>query len=201
LLSAAACALKWTAWPLLPVVAVLVAMRRGWRHAAGCAVAGVMWAAATIAPSALRDPHAMEQQVIQFPLGLAGVRTPAVSPLLGHALDNLGVPGHVADLALLGLSCAAVSWWTIRRPPRTAVQAANRLSVGLSAVFLFGPDSRFGYFMLPAVIWLLPHLAAGGLQLQPGQQAAIAAGAARVRRLLRLRSGPAWPTDPVEHPC
>jgi hypothetical protein len=98
-------------------------------------------------------------------LGLAKVHTPAVSPLLGHGLSQLGVPGQVTNLGLLLLSVAAVTWWTLRRPPRTAVQAANRLTLGLSAMFLFAPASRFGYFLLPVVLWSLTHMAAGSVQL------------------------------------
>jgi hypothetical protein len=194
MLAAAACVLKWTAWPVLPVVVALVAMRRGWWHATLCAIAGVAWSALTIVPTALRDPHAMELQVVRFPLGLANVRTPAVSPLLGHALDNLGLPGHIADLTLLALSGMAVSWWTIRRPPHTAVEAANRLSVGLSLVFLFGPASRFGYFVLPAVVWLLPHLAAGGLSVRPAQ---LADWLAEARRRIRPASRIRWNLMPA----
>jgi phosphatidylinositol alpha-1,6-mannosyltransferase len=163
--SVGACALKWTAWPLLPVAVVLVAMRRGLRQAAACAVTGVLWAAVMIVPAALRDPEAMLDQVGRFPLGLAKVHTPAVSPLLGHGLSQLGVPGQVTNLGLLLLSAAAVTWWTLRRPPRTAVQAANRLAVGLSAMFLLAPASRFGYFLLPVVLWSLTHMAAGSVQL------------------------------------
>ncbi len=165
LLSAGACALKWTAWPLLPVAVVLVAMRRGIRHAIVCAVTGVLWGAVTILPAALRDPQALVNQVVRFPLGLAAVRTPAMSPLVGPALSQLVPAGRAVDLALLLLSLLAVSWWTLRRRPRTAVQAANRLAVGLSAMFLFAPASRFGYFLLPAVLWALTHLAAGSVAL------------------------------------
>ncbi len=31
---------------------------------------------------------------------------------------------------------------------------------------MFGPSSRFGYFALPLILWLLPHLASGSVQLR-----------------------------------
>ena len=163
--TALTCALKWTAWPLLPVVTVLVFMRRGVRAALWSALLGVAATTGSIVPFALGDGRAMITQVARFPLGLAQVPTSAASPLPGHLLAEMGFLGRVADLILLAISCGAVAVWTIRRPPRTAVQAVNRLAAGLTAAFLFAPSSRFGYFGLPLVLWLLPHLASGSVQL------------------------------------
>jgi hypothetical protein len=66
----AAAALKWTAWPLLPVGLVF---SRSLRAAALSASAVV-----------LADPHASVEHVVLFPLGEGGVRSPAASPLPGH---------------------------------------------------------------------------------------------------------------------
>lgn len=165
LVTALTCALKWTAWPLLPVVTVLVFMRSGLRAALWSALLGVAATAGSIVPFALDDGRAMITQVAKFPLGLAQEHTSAASPLPGHLLADMGSLGRAAGLALLVISCGTVAVWTIRRPPRTAVQAVNRLAAGLTAAFLFAPSSRFGYFGLPLVLWLLPHLASGSVQL------------------------------------
>lgn len=163
--TALTCALKWTAWPLLPVVTVLVFMRRGLRAALWSALLGVAATLGSILPFALDDGPAMITQVARFPLGLAHVPTSAASPLPGHLLADMGSLGRVAGLSLLAISCGTVAVWTVRRPPRTAVQAVNRLATLLTAAFLFAPSSRFGYFGLPLVLWLLPHLASGSVQL------------------------------------
>ena len=163
--TALTCALKWTAWPLLPVVVAMVFMRRGLRQALWCTLLGIGWTSLSIMPFALHGGRAMLNQVAKFPLGLARVSTPAASPLPGHVLADLGQVGRIAALALLAASCGAVAAWTIHRPPRTAVQAVNRLAAGLTAVFVFAPSSRFGYFALPLILWLLPHLASGSVQL------------------------------------
>jgi phosphatidylinositol alpha-1,6-mannosyltransferase len=163
--AAAAGALKWTAWPLLPVAVVLVASRRGARQAVICLVSGLVGLAVSIVPFAVFDADDLLRQVFGFPLGLGSVRTPASSPLPGHLLWDRGTAGHIADLVLLGAGLAAVCWWTIRRRPRTAIAAANRLALGMAIVFTFAPSSRFGYFVLPLVVWLLPQLAAGQLRL------------------------------------
>lgn len=165
LAAAAAGALKWTAWPLLPVAVVLVTSRRGVRQAVICLACGLVGLAASIVPFAVFDPDDLCQQVFGFPLGLVSVRTPASSPLPGHLLWDLGRVGRLSDLVLLGVGLAAVCWWTIRRRPRTAIAAANRLALGMAIVFTFAPSSRFGYFVLPLVVWVLPQLAAGQFRL------------------------------------
>jgi phosphatidylinositol alpha-1,6-mannosyltransferase len=165
LAAAAAGALKWTAWPLLPVAVVLVASRRGARQAVICLASGMAGLAVCIVPFALFDADDLFEQVFGFPLGLGSVRTPASSPLPGHLLWDQGTAGHIADLVLLTAGLAAVCWWTIRRRPRTAIAAANRLALGMAIVFTFAPSSRFGYFVLPLVVWVLPQLAAGQLRL------------------------------------
>jgi hypothetical protein len=43
------------------------------------------------------------------------------------------------------------------RPPRDVPAATFRLVLGLSAMFVLAPSTRFGYFIYPAamVLWLL----------------------------------------------
>ena len=43
------------------------------------------------------------------------------------------------------------------RPPRDVPAATIRLVIGLSAMFMLAPSTRFGYFIYPAamVLWLL----------------------------------------------
>ncbi|MGX1367198.1 hypothetical protein RKD19_002557 [Streptomyces canus] len=148
----AAAALKWTAWPLLPVGLVLLAVTAGRRAALRAAVAALSVAAAAVVPVALADPHAFVEQVVLFPLGAGGLRSPATSPLPGHLLA-VHVPGGAA-LATGALVTAAlgVTVSLLIRPPRTVRAAADRLAVGLGLAICLIPATRFGYLVLPLVL-------------------------------------------------
>jgi hypothetical protein len=169
---ALACALKWTAWPILPVAVVLLWAAHGRRPAARCAVTALAAAAAAVVPFTLAAPRPVLEQVVRFPLGMAAVRTPASSPLPGRLIVGLGPGGHLACLVVLGLGGAAVAARLLLRPPLTAVQAADQLAAGLCFAFLLAPAGRFGYLALPAVLALWPRIAArraggGGTVLTP----------------------------------
>ena len=161
LVLALACAVKWTAWPALPVAALLLYQLHGRRAALRCAAIGTTVAAALVVPSVLITPGAVLEQVIRFPLGMSRVRTPAGSPLPGHLLAGLGPAGRAASFALLAVGCLAVTAWLLRRPPRSTVQAADRLALGVALAFLLAPAGRFGYLQLPLLLVLWPRLAAG----------------------------------------
>src|SRR5436309_1416162 len=77
------------------------------------------------------------------------------------ARRRLAAPLALIGSPLIAIGSGAVVICTLRRPPRTAVQAVNRLACGLCAAFLFAPSGRFGYFAEPIVLWLLPRLPAG----------------------------------------
>ena len=164
LVIALACALKWTAWPALPVALLLLQYRYGLRATLRCAVTGLVAATALILPFVLVTPGAVVEQVVRFPLGLSAMRTPADSPLPGHLLAELGPGGRVASLVLLGLGGLAVALWLLLRPPGCAVQAADRLAAGVGVAFLLAPAGRFGYLDLPVLLMLWPRLATGSLR-------------------------------------
>ncbi|MFF5030282.1 glycosyltransferase 87 family protein [Streptomyces collinus] len=147
-----AAALKWTAWPLLPVALVLLAVTAGRRTALRAALAALSVAATAVVPVALADPHAFAEHVVLFPLGAGGVRSPAASPLPGRLLA-VYVPGGAA-LATAALVAAAlgVTLSLLIRPPRTVRAAADRLAVGLGLAICLIPATRFGYFVLPLVL-------------------------------------------------
>src|SRR5262249_33867980 len=88
----------------------------------------------------------------------------AASPLPGHVLADLGAIGRIVTLSIALAGILAVVVWLWRRPPHTAVQAADRLAAGLTVAFLFAPTGRFGYLALPAMLLLWPRLASGGLR-------------------------------------
>ncbi|MDH6587497.1 hypothetical protein M2161_006603 [Streptomyces sp. SAI-133] len=148
----AAAALKWTAWPLLPVGLVLLAVTAGRRTALRAALVALSVAVAAVVPVALADPHAFVEHVVLFPLGEGGVRSPAASPLPGHLLA-VHVPGGAA-LATGALVAAALGLTVslLIRPPRTVRAAADRLAAGLGLAICLIPATRFGYLVLPLVL-------------------------------------------------
>ncbi|MGW0577817.1 glycosyltransferase 87 family protein [Streptomyces sp. NPDC002920] len=147
-----AAALKWTAWPLLPVGLALLAVTAGRRAAVRATGTALLVAGVVVVPAASADPHAFVEQVVLFPLGRGGAPSPAASPLPGQLLAA-HVPGG-STLALCALTAAALAMgvWLAVRPPRTVVAAADRLAVGLGLAMCLIPATRFGYLAYPLVL-------------------------------------------------
>lgn len=160
LVLAFACTLKWTAWPVVPVVLAAVFALYGGRAALRCAAVTVAGAAAVIVPFALRTPKAMLEQVFLFPTGHGAVATPAQSPLPGVILAGMGTWGLIVAGGLLALCAVLLAVSLVRRPPVDSVACADRLALGLAIAFALAPASRYGYFALPAVLVLWTRLAA-----------------------------------------
>ncbi|MEU6957140.1 glycosyltransferase 87 family protein [Streptomyces sp. NPDC045714] len=178
-----AAALKWTAWPAVPVALALLATvsgdgRRGSSAALRCGLVALLTAAALVLPAALRDPGAFRTHVVDFPLGLTGAVSSAASPLPGHLLATQVPGGRTLTLLLLGVSALLLAVSLLVRPPTTAPAAAARLALGLLLAIAFMPATRFGYLVHPLV------LAAWALARQPGTHHRIRE---RVRGLVRVR--------------
>lgn len=151
-----ACAMKYTAWPALAVVVVMVGSRDGARAAVRFAAATLGTAVAlcvALAPEAMRDPAAILQNTVAYPLGLTAARSPAQSPLPGHLLAALGPGGHTAAIALLAAAGLALAVSLITGPPATPAKAAGRIALGLTALFLLSPATRYGYFVYPLALY------------------------------------------------
>ncbi len=162
-----ACAMKTTAWAVVPVLAVMAWVRYAPRAAARLtattvAVTGIL--ALLAAPEALATPAAVKQNLIDYPMGTTKYKTVAASPLPGHLIAGLGPAGRVTVDVLLVLAVLAFVGWLIARPPRDARDAAVRLAVGYAVMFTLDPSTRFGYFAYPLA--LVGWLALSGL----GQQ-------------------------------
>ncbi len=147
-----ACAMKITAWPALPVIAVMIAARDGrraaWRFAATSAVTAST-AIAAAAPAALAKPSVFLHNIVLYPLGLTRHLTPAASPLPGHLLAATGAAGHWAAICLLLAAGLAVAAWILIRRPADDRAAAWRLAAGLCVMVILAPATRWGYFAYP----------------------------------------------------
>ncbi|MFJ2849447.1 hypothetical protein [Streptomyces rubiginosohelvolus] len=163
----AAAALKWTAWPAIPVALALLAAasrsagrpadrgegrRPADRAAARCGLVALLTAAALVLPAALREPGAFRAHVVDFPLGLTDAVSSAASPLPGHLLATHVPGGRTLALLLLGVSALLIALSLLLRPPATTAEAAARLALGLLLAIAFMPASRFGYLVHPLVL-------------------------------------------------
>ncbi|GAA3774771.1 glycosyltransferase 87 family protein [Streptomyces coacervatus] len=148
----AAAALKWTAWPLLPVGLVLLAVTAGGRAAIRAAVVSTLIATMAVVPAALANPRAFVDHVVLFPLGRGAVRSPASSPLPGHLLATYVPGGHALALGALVVAALALGVSLVVRPPRTVPAAADRLALGLGLAMCLIPATRFGYLAYPLVL-------------------------------------------------
>ncbi len=147
-----ACAMKITAWPALPVIAVMIAARDGrraaWRFVATSAVTACT-AIAAAAPAALAKPSVFLHNIVLYPLGLTRHLTPAASPLPGHLLAATGTAGHWAAICLLLAAGLAVAAWILLRRPAGDRAVAWRLAAGLGVMVTLAPATRWGYFAYP----------------------------------------------------
>ena len=163
-----AAATKATAWPALVVAATMVLVRDGRRTAARFSATAVVVACAIIVPVAMLGAHALVDNTILFPLGLASVKSQAVSPLPGHVLADTGHIGHLIAVTLLCLAGLGVLVSLVVQPPRTVPAATWRLIIGLLLMFTLAPATRFGYFMYPLGLWAWLVIAQFGLRHSGG---------------------------------
>jgi hypothetical protein len=154
-----ACAMKFTAWPALAVLAAMFAARDGVRVAGRFVVASVLTTAVMIAataPGLLGKPAGLLQNVVLYPLGMTQHKTPAASPLPGHLLASIGEAGHLAAIGLLITAALVIAGSLVVRPPADVPAATRRLAIALAVMFILAPATRFGYFSYPVALlgWL-----------------------------------------------
>jgi hypothetical protein len=165
-----ASSMKATAWPALAVAFALLYVRDGKRQAWRFTAVALSVVAVIVGPFAVFRAGSLVRNTVLFPLGLASVKSQAASPLLGHVLAQTGAVGHTVVVILLIGSGLAIAVSLVVSPPRDVPAATIRLVIGLSAMFVLAPSTRFGYFIYPAamVLWLLVSLA-GRRSVEPGQ--------------------------------
>jgi hypothetical protein len=145
-----AAAMKLTAWPLA-LGALLVARdgddRRSWRRLGAWMLAIIL---VTVVPFVVRSPWAFMSNVFAFPLGLAGIASPAASALPGHVLTTMWSPlGHVlAPLTLLVGGYFATRY--VRRSwPLELSQLLGLLAITFAVMICVASATRIGYVIYP----------------------------------------------------
>jgi hypothetical protein len=151
-----ASAAKATAWPAVAVASVLVGMRQGRRALMLFLAAALASCLLIVGPVAWVWPSALVENTIEFPLGLAAMKSAAASPLPGHVVADTGTIGHVIVIGLLVVAGLVLAGSLVIRPPRTVPSAVWRLCIGLGLMFTLAPATRYGYFIYPLamLIWL-----------------------------------------------
>jgi len=146
----AASSLKFTAWPLV-LLAVWAAYDLRMHRAVGRYLLGVVAVVGPVVlPVALRNSSAFVDNVIRFPLGLAGVSSPAASALPGHLLV-VAFPGiHKAYVVIIGVvGMVILVRYLMRRPPRDAAEVATLTGWVMFIAILLAPATRVGYLLYP----------------------------------------------------
>ncbi|OLZ46286.1 glycosyltransferase family 87 protein [Amycolatopsis keratiniphila] len=138
--------------PAIVVLGVLLITRRGPRALGGFAAALVVTTLVLHVPVYLVDPKAFVEHVFRFPMGIGVIKSPAASPLPGHLIASLGSVGTAVSFALLGIAAVAILVWLLRRPPATGSDALLRMAVGLVALIMLTPATRYGYLVYPLVL-------------------------------------------------
>lgn len=172
-------AMKFTAWPLA-ALALFVARDRQGKRAVGRMMLGMLVVAGpVVVPFILRNPHTFFANVILFPLGLAGVASPAASPLPGHLLVTAFPSLHrVLPLTVALVGGLILLRHLMRHPPRTAAEATSLAGWVMLVAVLFAPATRIGYLLYPIdfFVWSSMLRGADELELLPADALTVAAG-------------------------
>jgi MYXO-CTERM domain-containing protein len=158
-----AASMKITAWPLAALAFLVARDRNGARGRRPSLLVlagmfGVMIPA--ILPTVVENVPAFVENVVRFPLGLAGVSSPAASPLLGHFLTSL-FPGfkRIFTLLVAGAGVVILGWVLVRRRPTTPAALARLVGWVMLVAIVLAPATRVGYLLYPADLfvwaWLL----------------------------------------------
>ncbi|MCK4177855.1 glycosyltransferase 87 family protein [Aciditerrimonas ferrireducens] len=157
-----AAGMKLTAWPLALLAPLVALDRQGDHRRARWWVAGGVLAVVvpSVLPSIVANPPAFFENVVRFPLGLAGITSPAATPLLGHVLVTAFPKLHrVLTAALVFVGGVVLLWLLVRRTPRTPYQLTGLLAWAMLVAIVLAPATRIGYALYPVDFfvwaWLL----------------------------------------------
>jgi len=161
-----AMAMKLTAWPLAALSLFVVRDRDGHRAAGRVAVIMAGIVAVFVVPFVLWDPRTFLSNVVEFPLGLSGVDSPAASPLPGHIIVTLLPAAHRALLVgLVIVGAPLLAWWLWRRPPSDVAGVCRLTAIIAIVVMCVAPATRVGYIVYPVNLlvwsWMLTDAAPG----------------------------------------
>jgi Glycosyltransferase family 87 len=149
--------MKATAWPALLVAVVLLWVREGGRTVRRFTLAALGVIVVCLGPFIVGHPKAIVVNTIDFPLGLARLKSDARSPLPGYLISSTWPgTGHTVVVVMLALAGLAVAASLVFKPPRSVPRAVMLLAGAMTLMFVLAPSTRVGYFIYPAglAIWV-----------------------------------------------
>ncbi|MCU1490505.1 MAG: hypothetical protein JWM85_1910, partial [Acidimicrobiaceae bacterium] len=178
-------AMKFTAWPLLFLLAFAIRDRYGARAWKSYATALAVVVLPAVAIGMAIGPASFVENVLRFPLGLAKIKSPAASPLLGQVFVTV-LPGHktVITVLLLVLGGAIAVAALVRYPPSSPASAARSTAFVLVLATVLAPATRFGYLMYPANLLVWAYVLDGMTVGAPAPSRARRAAEAAARALV-----------------
>jgi hypothetical protein len=154
--------LKFTAWPLLLLLALGVRDRQDRPARLRYLLAVLLVVAPVLGLGIVFDPTSFFDNVVRFPLGLTRIRSPAASPLLGQVLVNV-MPNHklavTAVLVVVGATIVLAAF--VRYRPRTPAQAARFTGFAMVVATALAPATRFGYLIYPVNLYVWAYVLDG----------------------------------------
>ena len=151
-----AATLKFSAWGLLVLLAFGIQDREGRPAYGRYGFAALVVILPVVGAGIVLGPHSFVLNVIEFPLGLAPVHSPAQSPLPGQLLIQL-LPRLKTPLTvgLIGGAGVAIIAALVKWRPRSPDAVARFTGLAIVGLMLVAPASRFGYLIYPVnlLVW------------------------------------------------
>lgn len=143
-------AMKFTAWPLV-ALAPFAARDRAGRRRPGLMALGIgVVLLPSVLPFVVNNADAFFQNVVLYPLGLAGVASPAASPFPGHLLVSAVPSLHkVLPLVVVVVGGALLLRHLRRHPPGSPAAVCALAGWVMTAAILLAPATRVGYLLYP----------------------------------------------------
>jgi hypothetical protein len=122
----------------------------------------------SILPTVVGNASAFIENVVRFPLGLAGISSPAASPLLGHLIVSRFPSIHrIFTVSVAGVGGLVLLYVLIRRTPRTTSQLSRLLAWVMTVAILLAPATRIGYLLYPVDFFVWAWLLRGEEETEP----------------------------------
>ncbi len=130
-------------------------------------IVGVMIPA--VLPTATENMSAFIENVVRFPLGLAGIKSPAASPLIGHLIVSL-FPGihRVFTLAIAGVGVLVLGYVLVKRRPKSPASLSRLVGWVMTIAILLAPATRVGYLLYPVDFFVWAWLLRSEDTVDPG---------------------------------
>lgn len=157
-----ASAMKFTAWPVAGLLLFAARDRAGRRAWKQMLFTELVFTAPLVAIFLAWDPSTFVANVVKFPLGVAGVDSPAGSALPGHLLVS-HVPSihHAYAIGVAAAMALGLVSYLIKRPPHSVAKVCSVAGWALLIAICLAPATRIGYLVYPANLFVWAWMLSG----------------------------------------